>query len=206
MLPVLFTAATLGVTRMREFPASLLRAAGFSPRGDAKLSNNSPPVQRTDESHHDVKTIRHASIGGPMGLLVCVLLFHFWMGSSPFAQSQRIYATSQRLNNLDPRMPIIDRGKKEFPTAQTTIIATERMAAHFTDYRMVLPAPLTILADTVSSPHVLILDLSDGWDKIGLEQSFDQKLKQASDAGYTLIHEYGPVLILANEAAQNFSK
>ncbi len=189
ILPVLFTAATLGITCKRDFHIQVLPAAGFSPRGGTKVNDDS-------------STNSHASIGGPMALLVCVLLFHFWMGSSPFAQSQRIYSANQRLNSPDPRMKVIDLVRAQFPPKQTTIVATERMAAHFTDYRMVLPAPLIIFAHTVASPHLLILDRSDTWDKIGLEQTFDQTLSQASDAGFTLIKEHGPVLILANEATR----
>lgn len=196
ILPVLFTAATLGVTCIRDFPGQVYRATG---KIDSRFIGSPRGVTKVNDYSH---TKSGASIGGPVGFLVCVLLFHFWMGSSPFAQSQRIYAADKRLNSPDPRLQVIDWVRDEFPPEQTTIIATERMAAHFTDYRMVLPAPLTNFSDTVTSPHVLILDRSDRWDKIGMEQTFDQTLRQASDAGFTRIHEYGPVLILANEAAQ----
>ncbi len=170
ILPVLFTAATIGVTQLGK------------------------------GSHREAGSSKCASLGGPMGLLVCVLLFHFWMGSSPFAQSQRIYVADKRLNNPDPRMHVVDWVRSEFPPDSTTIIATERMAAHFTDYRMVWPAPFVRFADTVTSPHVLILDLGDRWDKIGMEQTAYQALAQAADASFKLVHEQGPVLILANGA------
>ncbi len=172
LLPVLFTAATMGVTLVR----------GANGNGSGKREGT--------------------PLGGPIGLLVCILLFHFWMGSSPFAQSQQLYAADRFLQRPDPRLAVVDFVRATFPPEQTTVIATERMAAHFTDYRMVHAAPRARLADTTGSPHVLIIDRSDRWDKIGMEHSTGQTLAQAAAAGFILVYKHGPVLMLANEEAR----
>ena len=172
LLPVLFVAATMGVTKMRG-------------------ANGDGATKR-----------RGASVGAPLGLLVSVLLFHFFMGSSPFAQSQRVYAANRFLQNPDARIAVVDWVHARFPQEGTTVIATERMAAHFTDYRMVHPAPGVRLADTTDSPHVLIIDRSDLWDKIGMEHTTDETLAQAASAGFVVVREYGPVLVLANDQAR----
>jgi|GEM_PF-1883651 len=171
MLPVLFVAAVVGVT------------------GESPWKKRAEP------------TARGASVGAPLGLLVGVLVFHFFMGSSPLAQSQRVYAANEMLRKPDPRLPVLAWARQHFSPAKTTIVATERMAAHFTDYRMVHPAPRARLGEMTRTPCVLIIDRSDGWDNIVMEHKIDQTVAQAQEAGFALVHEYGPVLVFANEAA-----
>ena len=167
ILPVLFTAAIMGVT------GDLAR----KPRPAGPATN---------------------SLGSALGMLVVVLLFSQWMGSSPISQAQRVYAAEPRLQAPDSRLAAVDYVRAHFPRETTTIIATERMAAHFTDYRMVRPAPEVRLADTTPSAHVLIVDRSDHWDKIVMEKQTGVFLAQARTAGYTPIHTEGPVVILSN--------
>jgi len=137
-------------------------------------------------------------IGFPIGLLTTVLLFHQFLGHSPFSQSQRVYAAYPQLQIRDARMDAVDYVKDTFPVGQYTVIATERMAAHFTQYRMVHPAPNATLADTRSTPHVLIVDYSDNWDEIVMYGNTDAFLRRAYDAGYRITCEMGPVAVWTN--------
>jgi len=139
------------------------------------------------------------SVWPAVGMFLAVLVLHQWLGSSPLAQSNRVYAAEHRLQTPDPRMAAVDYVRAHFRPETTTVVATERMAAHFIDYRMVRPAPEVRLADAKGSAHVLIVDRTDGWDKIVLERQLGFFLEEARNAGYVPVHTEGPVLILANE-------
>ncbi len=175
MLPLLFTACVVG------------------------LSKKSTPT--TSRSSTPIRSTHMRAFGPSLGLLVTVLLFHQWMGSSPIAQSHRIYANDARLGQPDPRMAAIEFVHDRFDTTSTIIIATERMAAHFIDYRMIYPVSQIRLSDTMDTPHVLLFDRADGWDKIVMEHQIGNFLSEAKDANYRLINEIGPILVLANEQA-----
>ena len=120
------------------------------------------------------------------------------MGSSPIAQTQRVYAADPHLQRPDPRMAAVEYVRVHFPPASTAVTATERMAAHFTDYRTVYPLSKVRLADTISSAHVLVIDRSDAWDRIVRDKQLEMFLADARNAGYSLHHTEGPVLILTN--------
>jgi hypothetical protein len=97
-------------------------------------------------------------------------------------------------------MDAVDHVRTHFAPSDYVVIATERMAAHFIDYRMVLPAPDVRLEEFASLRTLLILDRSDRWDKINLLQQADQYLARARQAGYSVVHDDGAVVVLSNEA------
>lgn len=172
MLPVLFAAAVCGVTvpwRRRG------RAAG-----DAAQSANNMALCGT---------------GPALGLLVCVLLYHQWMGASPVAQSQRVYAADARLNAPDPRLDTVNRLRALVPAESTHVIATERLAAHFTDFRTVTPAPRARLSAPAGAT-LLLVDRSDAWDKVVMEGGTAAFLHSAAEAGYRRLFEEGPIVAL----------
>lgn len=175
LLPVLFVAATMGVC--------------------CQCRKSTLPV--------DTRNARATYALGPvLGLVVGISLFHFWMGSSPFSQFQRYNTASSFLQTPDPRMAAVDFVRQSFSPEETIVIATERMAAHFIDYRMVHPLLSTRLSDTTDAPHILVIDRSDQWDNIVRVRAVDQTLSQAVEAGYAVIREIGPVLVMANKQAR----
>ncbi len=134
----------------------------------------------------------------PLGLLVTVLIFYQFLGHGPLTQSQRIYAAYPSLNKPDPRLGAVNYVRTNFALDRFTVIATERMAAHFTDYRMVYPAPGVRFSDTTTAPYVLVFDRSDRWDEIVMKDQAKAFLDRARRAGFVPVHKHGPVLILTN--------
>ena len=144
---------------------------------------------------------RFASIGPALGLMASALLFHQLMGFTPMAQSYRVYAANSKLHVPDGRMALVEQVRSRFPPDGYTVIATERMAAHFIDYRMVLPTPDVHIEDTMSSPHLLVFDRSDGWDRINTRNQTEDYLRRALEVGYAVVYEDGPVMVLANNTS-----
>lgn len=144
----------------------------------------------------EAKARRALSLGSLLGLLMTVLLFHHWMGSSPMAQADRIYQADPRLSLPDPRQDVVYWVRRRFQPESVEVLATERMAAHFIDYRMVYPAATAGLHVTGDRPTLLIVDREDRWDKILVENYLGEFLQEALDAGFTPIHEAGDVVIL----------
>ncbi len=172
MLPVLFAAAVAGVTSDWHCDGR--------PAGDAA---------------HSATPMALGGAGPALGLLVCVLLFHQWMGASPVAQSQRFYAADARLNAPDPRLETVDRLRALVPAETTHVIATERLAAHFTDFRTVTPAPRARLSAPPGAT-LLLVDRSDAWDKVVMEGETAAFLRSAAEAGYRRLFEDGPIVAL----------
>jgi len=143
----------------------------------------------------EAKARRTLSLGSLLGLLMTVLLFHHWMGSSPMAQADRIYQADQRLSLPDPRQDVVYWVRQRFQPQDVEVLATERMAAHFIDYRMVFPVATAGLGITQNRPTLLIVDRGDLWDKILVENQLDVFLQQARDAGFNEIHQAGDILI-----------
>ena len=168
VLPVLFLAATMGVTY-----AARSQAGGAPARG---------------------------AVGPALGLLVGALLFHQLTGLSPLTRSYQFAAQQRALHDRDPRTVAVDYVRKHFPPERTAVIATERMAAHFTDYRTVRPARDADWPRPTQTPHVLVVDRSDGWDPMIRSGRVEALLKRARAAGFTPVHEEGSVLVLARGA------
>lgn len=172
MLPVLFAAAVIGATLPWHY--------------NGRAANGAPA---------SVTPMALCGAGPALGLLVCVLLFHQWMGASPVAQSQRVYAADARLNTPDPRLDTVKRLRELVPMETTHVIATERLAAHFTDFRTVTPAPQARLSAPTGAT-LLLVDRSDAWDKVVMEGGTAAFLQSAADAGYRLLFEDGPIVAL----------
>lgn len=143
----------------------------------------------------EAKARRALSLGSLLGLLMTVLLFHHWMGSSPMSQADRIYQADPRLSLPDPKQDVVYWVHQRFRPEEVEVLATERMAAHFMEYRMVYPAATAGLTITQDRPTLLIVDRGDLWDKILVENYLEEFLQQSLDAGFTPIHQAGDVVI-----------
>jgi hypothetical protein len=143
----------------------------------------------------EAKAQRALSLGSLLGLMMTVFLFHHWMGSSPLAQADRIYQADPKLSLPDPRGDIVFWVRQRFQPQHVEVLATERMAAHFIDYRMVYPVATTDLYATKDRPTLLIVDRGDDWDKILVEGYLDTFIQQVREAGFRRVHEDGDVVI-----------
>lgn len=144
----------------------------------------------------EAKARRALSLGSLLGLLMTVFLFHHWMGSSPMAQADRLYQADPKLSLPDSRLDVVYWVRQRFAPETVEVLATERMAAHFMDYRMVYPAATAGLGVTEARPTVLIVDRGDAWDKILVEGYLEQFLGEAEAAGFRPIHEAGDVVVM----------
>ncbi|MFH0982076.1 MAG: DUF2079 domain-containing protein [Planctomycetota bacterium] len=202
-LPVLFLAATIGVTALGP-------RASRDPAGSPwqKLWHRLPacvsagawmPVPH--RSWPLSPEARRGLIGPALALWVGVLLFHQVMGASPLARSHQFSALRRAFPDDDRRRAAVSYVRAHFPPERTTVIATERLAAHFTDYRMVRPARAVPGQGPTGRACVWVVDREDRWDPVVRAQRMDVLLAEARAAGLTVIHEEGPVLILALDEA-----
>lgn len=159
VLPVVFTCACLGATRRFILPTGETTAAVTTP-----ITSNPN--------------------GAVIGMLAGVLLLHQVMGYSPLAQSWNAQRAGATLQTPDSRMETINRLRQEYPPTQTRAAATERIAAHLTDYRAFTTIE-SIADDTdLSAFDVIIIDYTDTWDPIVRSGAIHPLVTTLQSAGY----------------------
>lgn len=161
VLPIIFFAA-LSVMRSREAIAD--GELNSIPRSEIALRRN---------------------LGIALALLTCAFWGHYFFGFSPLSKAYEVYARDPFLQNPDPRLTFIEQLRNEIPR-ERSILATERVAAHFTDYKRLYTGRRFRPADFI------ILDRSDLWDTSGLPRR-DQEF--ASGGEYDVYTEQGPIIV-----------
>ena len=102
-------------------------------------------------------------VGYGCAVLLCCGWGHYLLGFSPIAKSYELYAADPRLQETDPAFETVEAWRTEIPK-RATILATERLAAHFTDYRRIYTGGRPMPADYV------LINPRDTWDTSGLPQ------------------------------------
>jgi uncharacterized membrane protein len=120
-----------------------------------------------------------------LALLVCAAASHYFYGFSPISKSFELNANDAFLQNPDPRLPFIERLREQIPRDRT-ILATERVAAHFTDYRRLYTGRRVRPADFV------VIDRSDQWDPSSLPRSWTAF---GSDPDYRFYAEFESIIV-----------
>ncbi len=120
-----------------------------------------------------------------VAMLVCAAMGHYFHAFSPLGKAYEPYADAAYLHRPDPRMTVVRRLREDIPR-HCTILATERLAAHFTDYRRVYTGGRIQPADFV------ILDRHDTWDSSGLPGKAPQF---TADPQYHLHSQYGSIIV-----------
>ncbi len=185
ILVVLFTAAVCGTTGDRT------AAVAAAPSSDAGAPPDAPSKQAASPS-----------CGPVIGLLLGALWMHWLLGASPITQSWRVHAATVLFDQPDPRMPVVEEIRTRFSPEGYMVIATERMAAHFTDYRIVQPAGRDIRFDSLPAARFLIVfDHSDAWSPLNnpatpVEDRGDAWLNRARAAGFTPVLRRGAIEVL----------
>jgi len=110
---------------------------------------------------------------------------HYFYGFSPVSRSYAAYANDPFLQAPDTRRPVIQRLRSEIPR-ERTILATERVAAHFTDYRRLYTGRRVKPADYV------VIDRSDRWDTSRLPGRWTEF---QSDPDYRLYAEFESIIV-----------
>jgi hypothetical protein len=124
-------------------------------------------------------------------VLTCAALAHYLFAFSPLSNGYRPYAFTSQLHEPDPRLAVVRMLRAQMPR-RLTILATERLAAHFTDYGHIYTGRRIQPAD------VVVIDRSDRWDRSGLPQ---QVSRFAEDADYRLGGEYGGIVVFIRQPA-----
>jgi len=122
-----------------------------------------------------------------MAAVVCALWSHYFFGFSPVAKAAQVYANNPALHVPDPRLAFIRHLRETIPPDRT-ILATERLAAHFTDYHRLYTGKRPLLADFV------VIDRDDRWDTSGLPRRAAEFLANPS---YTRYDEFHQIIVFA---------
>jgi len=150
---------------------TLLRPAG---RGGVTPADVTLPRRRND------------NLAIALALLVSAAWGHYLFGFSPFAKAHEVHCGSEFLQTPDPRMTLIHKLRREIPRNRT-ILATERVAAHFWDYRRLYTGRRVRPVDYV------LIDTSDDWDTSGLPGRLDEFLAHPH---YERFSDLGPLNVL----------
>jgi len=137
---------------------------------------------------------RHScSRGIACALVLAAAWSHYFFGFSPLAKPYEVYAGAAALHQPDPRMETVRELRAAFPKTDT-IPATERLAAHFTDYGRDYTGSRIMPAD------VVIIDRSDHWDTTELPK---RAAAFAADPDYELYGEFGSIVVFVRAAAHH---
>jgi len=116
---------------------------------------------------------------------------HYFYGFSPLTKSYELYADNEAMHRSDPHMQTVERIRVAFGKDKA-ILATERLAAHFTDYKRVYTGSRPMPAD------VVVIDREDRWDKTDLPTAAQAFL---ADRRYDLFGEFGSIIVFTRAAA-----
>lgn len=152
------------------------------------------PSRTTETESAAAKPIKSSHFGGnslamSAALLVAASWSHYFFGFSPIAKAYEPYASDAFLQSPDPRLAFVNDLRSKIPLDRT-ILATERLAAHFTDYKRIYTGGRIQPADYV------VLDRSDQWDRTGLP---DKAREFAADPDYERYAESGPIVVFARK-------
>jgi hypothetical protein len=166
ILPVFFVAAVVGAAQSgntrRRLNGLVRRLCGDPTATDAALLR-----------------------GFAVAVGVCACLGHYLYGFSPLSRSYEAYANDPFLQSPDARLPVVQRLRAEIPLNRT-VLATERLAAHFTDYRRLYTGRRVRPADFI------VIDRADRWDTSGLPARWTQF---QSDPQYRLFEEDDSIIV-----------
>ncbi len=136
------------------------------------------------------RTLSASALNRGMGaaVLTCAVLGHYLFGFSPVAKAYEVVAGSSFLRQPDPRMETVRRLRAEIPRARS-IVASERLAAHFTDYRRIYTGKRQGALDAAD---FVLIDRADGWDRSGLVQRVEALV---ADRRFVHFGEFGGILV-----------
>jgi len=166
ILPVFFVACVIGATNVSP--------ANSPPSRTMRFLCGNPNASRGDVCR-----------GLAAAAVLCACFGHYFYGFSPVSRSYSVYANDPFLQAPDARLPVIQRLGSEIPLGRT-ILATERIAAHFTDYRRLYTGRRVKPADYV------VIDRSDRWDTSGLPGRWTEF---QSDPDYRLYAEFESIIV-----------
>lgn len=175
VLPVLYASALVGWTT--------------SSRRVLKTASELKPDVRPGS------TARATVVAGLAGILIA----HQWLGFSPLAHAFSPMMAATGWDQPDARMNVVRFVQERFDPDATHVVATERLAMHFTRYVTVRSTPGVIFDAIPAGRCVLVVDRSDTWDRTVSSGRIEALLKDASAAGFVSVMTQGSVEVLVRE-------
>lgn len=188
VLPFLFWA---GVSAVRRGAGEKAKDADKGEGGEGPTSSvgervtNSPFIDRRNCS-------RARGLGVALGVFFGASLAHYFYGFSPIAKYYHVYDANEFLGQPDPRLAVIEKLRREIPRDRD-ILASERAAAHFSDYRRLYTGKRDGALDAVD---YVIVDRSDRWDSSGLVQ---QVSALSTDTRFRLYLQSETIVVYARQ-------
>lgn len=175
VLPVLYAAALVGWTT--------------SSRRSLKAASELKPDVRPGS------TARATVVAGLAGILIA----HQWLGFSPLAHAFSPMMAATGWDQPDARMNVVRFVQERFDPDATHVVATERLAMHFTRYVTVRSTPGVIFDAIPAGRCVLVVDRSDTWDRTVSSGRIEALLEDASAAGFGSVMTQGSVEVFVRE-------
>lgn len=151
VLPFLFFA---GIAGLRSSKLTEPNTAGLE-MGDDGQHTAGPGAKAAGEGPSRTTSLRLASVA-----FMCAAMGHYFFAFSPLSKAFEPYAAVVDWHRPDPRLQVVQRLRAEIPRT-SALLATERLAAHFTDFRRLYTGRRAGAADAAA--YVLI-DAADLWD------------------------------------------
>ncbi len=138
--------------------------------GMVVAAQKSGNVEETPDRENDleVSPVRKQHAGRAGAILMAALFAHYFFGFSPVSRPYAVVAADSFMNSADPRLAVVEQLRRDIARSKT-VLATERMAAHFWDYRRIYTGGLRPV-------DYIIIDRIDAWDRSGLPQAVDKIL------------------------------
>ncbi|MCH7596364.1 MAG: DUF2079 domain-containing protein, partial [Planctomycetes bacterium] len=118
-------------------------------------------------------------------VVICAACGHSMFAFSPVSRSYEAFASAAALQTPDPRMKTVRRLRAEI-SKDKSILATERLAAHFTDYKRLYTGRRPPQERREGRADFVLIDRSDMWDTTDLRL---RASVYAADAMYGLYGE-----------------
>lgn len=128
--------------------------------------------------------------GVALAVLYAAAWSHYFFGFSPLAKPFEVYSASTHLSGPDPRLAFVNTVRQQFPRDRT-VLATERVAAHFSDYARLYTGK------RVRPTDLVILDRGDTWDTTGLP---GKTAEFEVDPHYQVHAEFGSLKVFTRRA------
>lgn len=133
--------------------------------------------------------------GGLADLWVPILLAHLWLAYSPLAVAGALARTAGPEPDDAARAEAVGWVKEHYEPAAFRVVSTERLAAHFTQYRMVHGRPWEHLGESARRDTLVIVDRADRWG--GSEREIRKTEEEAERLGYRRVYDNGKVGVWA---------
>ncbi|MCG3132068.1 MAG: hypothetical protein FLDDKLPJ_02878 [Phycisphaerae bacterium] len=139
--------------------------------------------------------VRTPVVAGLAGILIA----HQWLGFSPLTHAYAPMMVAVGWDQPDARINVVRFVHEQFDPDATHVVATERLAMHFTRYATVRSTPGVVFDAIPAGRCVLVVDRSDTWDRTVSSGRIEALLGEASAAGFVSVMTQGSAGVFVRE-------